>query len=117
MSLFLTLVSSALCSAEKYVHSFYFNESDYSISPSRSDSLLIKSLVDPARYPDPDEPGLPVQVSIVNTESGLNRQFDITDSYGTATVDVSGIPGGVYVASVCVDGRLADGTKRVIINR
>lgn len=50
LSLFLALVSSALCCAEKYVHS-------------------------------------------------------------------SGIPGGIYVASVCVDGKLADGTKRVIINR
>ena len=101
---------------------FRFSKSEIIESNIESQSEIVSISVNPAsatmtvKYPV-KYVGLPVQVSIVNTESGLNRQFDITDSYGTATVDVSGIPGGVYVASVCVDGRLTDGTKRVIINR
>ncbi len=45
--------------AEVYDHTFRFSESDFSISPSAGDSLVIVSLASPAVYSGEPQPGIP----------------------------------------------------------
>lgn len=45
--------------AEVYDHTFRFSESDFSISPSAGDSLVIVSLASPAVYNGETQPGIP----------------------------------------------------------
>ena len=46
--------------AEVYDHTFRFSESDFSITPSNGDSLVIVSLASPAVYSGESQPGIPL---------------------------------------------------------
>ena len=52
----------AIChlNAEVYDHTFRFSESDFSITPSNGDSLVIVSLASPAVYSGESQPGIPL---------------------------------------------------------
>ncbi len=45
--------------AETVSHTFKFSESDFAITASDTDSLIISSIKGVATYPDPSQPGIP----------------------------------------------------------
>ncbi len=60
-------------------HTFRFNESDFRITSSVSDSLNIVSLSEPAMYSGSSEPGIPiVGRSIILTDNGTVKNYSVT---------------------------------------
>lgn len=78
LAAFVTLLSVLQVKAEVSTYTFIFYESDFLLTYSGGDSLVINSCSEPAMYPSKTDPGIPILGrSIVLPETGVIKNYSV----------------------------------------
>ena len=81
--------------AETVSHTFKFSESDFAITASDTDSLIISSIKDAATYPDPSQPGIPIlgrNLALSANETVTNVTYTFNKRLIRSGVDLKNAP-------------------------
>lgn len=95
---FITLVALcvfSLAKANVLTHTFRFNESDFLISATETDSLSISSIKETAIYPDPTDPWIPTlgkNIALSANETVKNTTYTLSKRLIRSGVDLKNAP-------------------------
>lgn len=79
LGILIAICAAGPLKADVFSYTFRFNESDFAIIPSKSDSLNVVSVSTPAIYPDISEPGIPtIGRSIAITENVTIKNYSVS---------------------------------------